>query len=174
MPAQTVAAGGLGTIVISPLTTGRGTCAAVSTTTPASGEKLSASLRQETYWHLPEAFKLFMRPGTDSEDYSNSVAAVLRAIKARINACKVGVDQWWTVVKDAKSSDTIAWHDRQLIQWKCQYLLVAMETVLKRMGLATARGRWRDCTQTAVDHLAVLRIFYWSKESTLRRWHNIF
>ena len=152
--------------MVSPLPTGRGTCAAVSTTTPASGEKLSAALRQETYWHLPEAFKLFMQPGTDSEDYSNSAAAVLWATKARINTCGLWVDQWWTIVKDAKSSDTISWHDCLSIQWKCQYLLVVLEIALKRMGLVTAQGQSSDCTQTVVSHLAVLRIFHRFREQT--------
>ena len=82
-------------------------CADVSTTTPAPGERLSVALRQETYWTSPEAFKLFMPPGIEADNYNDPAAAILRAIKTMINACNLGVDQWWTVVKGAKSSDTI-------------------------------------------------------------------
>ena len=82
-----------------------------------------------------------MPAGFDLEDFEHlhinaRRMIVIHAIQKRIKALEGGISEWWTVVKNGKEGDPISWHERQTVEWKCQYLLFALEEALRKMGSA--------------------------------------
>ena len=114
----------------------------------------AAELRAQSWFHSTEAFKLFVPRGCDIEDNDDVEAAVTSAIKNRIKALESGLSgDWWTVVKNGnkKHTELCTWHEQLSIDWKCRYLIIALEEALQKMGKSIGRATWNDCCETAVN-----------------------
>ena len=115
-----------------------------------------------------------MPAGSKIEDFDYVEAAVMSAIKARIERCKQGIEQWWTVVKNAKCSDLITWYEKLSIQWKCQYMVVELEEAQQKMGSLADSATWKDYCPTAAKHLAKIKIFFLSNQESISIWYPVF
>ena len=70
--------------------------------------KQSDILRQQSYWHSPEAFIMFMPNAheLDMDDYDDIQETVLAEIDNRIDACKKGVHHWIGCYETEKRSNS--------------------------------------------------------------------
>ena len=112
-----------------------------------------------------------MPEGSEYEDSEDKAKAVLEAIDARIEACENGIDQWWTAVANGKEGDdSVSWHSRKIILWKCQYLLIA----LREARSSPKRKKWKNCCNAASKFMKKINVNIGSNPETVRRWHRIF
>ena len=120
-----------------------------------------------------------MPAGFDLEDFEHlhinaRRMIVINAIQKRTKALEGGISEWWTVVKNGKEGDPISWHERQTLEWKCQYLIFALEEALRNMGSADD-WKWKDgCCADAVQAMKRVRIFAATHRDTVMRWHMLF
>lgn len=137
--------------------------------------KLADSLRKETYFDSPEAWKQFMPSNVPfPKDCGKSTGSEVKAIiEERLDACQSGIQDWWKVVEAGATDDIITEHKRKKIVIKCHVVYAALRKALDTMGDGKNRFTWGQCCEYSIDAMKSVG-FAWNelpRASTVMKSH---
>jgi|SaaInl74LU_5_DNA_1037368.scaffolds.fasta_scaffold59866_1 hypothetical protein len=89
-------------------------------------------------------------PHGTTKPNNDAACDVLRKafIEARIAVCDEGTEDWFTAMRGGNDSDDASHSEIENIQYKCRYIMVALQYALDKMGEGLTR--WRQCCEHAL------------------------
>ena len=136
----------------------------------------SEQLAQQNWFHSGDAWSLFMPNGTTKPTNDAACDVVVKSfIEARIAVCEEGIQDWTKAVRGAFKEDDINTtpNDKQVIKYKCRYILIALKYALENMG-KVPRPTWRQCCENAISTMNNACDSYITCAKTIERWHRLF
>ena len=148
-----------------------------------------AEIQSMNFFHSGAAWNLFMPKGEDRSGFTELQInnAALEAIRLRIKVCKKScaennseddneIRSWHFVVDRANANtddDEISEYQRNRFRYMCQYIMIALQYALEKMGLnGKEKKTWAQCCDEAVKRMNDVGITYIKTGRTVQNWHK--
>jgi hypothetical protein len=153
------------------------TTTAESDAAPSPPANVAANeILNQDFFHVPEANILFgMMQDTTTEEEDVSVRMILEQHIKKLTEAFSTPDRWKCVLDNQDSCQTCTPFQIYSIQMKCQYIAIALQVALRKMGQGAGGVTWLECCAKAMHTVNDFNNTTYIKfHRTIQQWHLMY